>query len=171
MKKVVMMLSLAVLSLGAFAQHDHSKHQMNGAHGNEMAPEFEEENLGQAYVKYIALKDALVASDAGEAEAKAAELVAALSKVENADDAIKSATNVMKAGSLEAQRKAFSELSTHMADLVKKADISAGAVYVEFCPMANGGEGAHWLANEKQINNPYFGDKMLRCGKVKETIK
>ena len=72
---------------------------------------------------------------------------------------------------LEAQRKAFSELSTHMADLVKKADISAGAVYVEFCPMANGGEGAHWLANEKQINNPYFGDKMLRCGKGKETIK
>ena len=99
MKKVVMMLSLAVLSLGAFAQHDHSKHQMNGAHGNEMAPEFENENLGQAYVKYIALKDALVASDAGEAEAKAAELVASLSKVENADDAIKSATNVMKAPS------------------------------------------------------------------------
>ncbi|MDX5340335.1 MAG: DUF3347 domain-containing protein [Cyclobacteriaceae bacterium] len=171
MKKVVMMLSLALLSLGTFAQHDHSKHNMSGDHGSSMAPEFENENLQQAYNNYIALKDALVASDAGEAEAKAAELAASLSKVENAESAQKSATNVMKAGSLEAQRKAFASLSTQMAELVRDAEISAGEVYVEFCPMANGGEGAHWLANEKQINNPYFGDKMLRCGKVKETIK
>ncbi len=171
MKKAVMMLSLAILSLGAFAQHDHSKHQMSGDHGEQMAPEFENENLGQAYANYIALKDALVASDAGVAEAKAAELAASLSKVENADDAMASATKVMKAGSLEAQRKAFVTLSNQMTELIKSADLTSGAVYVEFCPMANGGDGAHWLANEKQINNPYFGDKMLRCGKVKETIK
>ena len=171
MKKVVMMLSLAFLSLGAFAQHDHSKHQMNGDHGDQMTPEFENENLGQAYAKYIALKDALVASDAGEAEAKAAELAASLSKIENAGTAKSSATKVAKAGSLEAQRKEFAKLSNEMAALIKSAEFSTGEVYVEFCPMANGGEGAQWLANEKQINNPYFGDKMLRCGKVKETIK
>jgi hypothetical protein len=58
-----------------------------------------------------------------------------------------------------------------MATLVKGGQLSAGALYLEYCPMANGNEGAYWLSNEKQIKNPYFGDKMLKCGSVKETIQ
>jgi hypothetical protein len=46
-----------------------------------------------------------------------------------------------------------------------------GSVYVAYCPMANNNEGANWLSNDKEIKNPYFGDKMLRCGSVKETIQ
>lgn len=173
MKKAVMMLSLALLSLGTFAQHDHSKHNMSGDHDSQqgMTVHFENESMNKAYYSYIELKDALVASDAAAAEAKAAELSRLLSKLDNAKNAEKSAIAVAGAGSLEAQRKAFSDLSTQMVELAKASDIHMGEVYVEFCPMANGGEGATWLSNEKQINNPYFGDKMLRCGKVKETIK
>jgi hypothetical protein len=46
-----------------------------------------------------------------------------------------------------------------------------GSVYVAYCPMANNNEGANWLSNDKEIKNPYFGDKMLRCGSVMETIQ
>lgn len=167
MKKAVMMLSLAFLSIGVFAQHDHSKHQMSNQDGKEMSPNFENKDLGKAYKLYIALKDVLVASNAIEVKTKADELAASLDKVENAETAKSSATKVAKAVSLEAQRKAFANLSNEMTALVKSAEISTGEVYIAFCPMAK----ASWLSNEKEINNPYFGDKMLRCGKVKETIK
>ncbi|MBA4058359.1 MAG: hypothetical protein C0490_26815, partial [Marivirga sp.] len=49
--------------------------------------------------------------------------------------------------------------------------LSMGILYLEYCPMANNNEGAYWLSNEKEIKNPYFGDKMLKCGSVKETIQ
>jgi hypothetical protein len=37
--------------------------------------------------------------------------------------------------------------------------------------MAFGNTGAHWLSNTKEIQNPYFGDKMLKCGRVDAEIK
>jgi len=44
-------------------------------------------------------------------------------------------------------------------------------VYLQFCPMANGGKGASWLSKDEEIRNPYFGSRMLKCGRIKETIK
>lgn len=32
-------------------------------------------------------------------------------------------------------------------------------------------KGGYWLSTEEEILNPYYGDKMLHCGKVTETIK
>jgi Cu(I)/Ag(I) efflux system membrane fusion protein len=31
-------------------------------------------------------------------------------------------------------------------------------------------DGAEWLSDSDQIRNPYFGDKMLTCGSVEDTI-
>jgi hypothetical protein len=36
--------------------------------------------------------------------------------------------------------------------------------------MALDNEGADWLALEEQIRNPYFGDKMMKCGLVKKSF-
>ena len=36
--------------------------------------------------------------------------------------------------------------------------------------MLNDPKGGDWLSGEKEIRNPYFGDKMLTCGFVKTTI-
>ena len=36
--------------------------------------------------------------------------------------------------------------------------------------MAGNDKGAYWLSKESKIKNPYFGDEMLTCGSVKETI-
>jgi len=35
-----------------------------------------------------------------------------------------------------------------------------------FCPMAFDGKGAVWLQVGDQVTNPYFGQKMLRCGEI-----
>ena len=34
--------------------------------------------------------------------------------------------------------------------------------------MAFDGKGGYWLQDVKEINNPYFGAKMLRCGEIKK---
>ena len=44
-------------------------------------------------------------------------------------------------------------------------------VFVAFCPMADSNKGAYWLSIEKKVINPYFGNKMLTCGEVKQVIE
>jgi hypothetical protein len=36
--------------------------------------------------------------------------------------------------------------------------------------MAADGKGASWLSDKREVRNPYYGDKMLTCGSVKESI-
>jgi Cu(I)/Ag(I) efflux system membrane fusion protein len=36
--------------------------------------------------------------------------------------------------------------------------------------MANNNKGAVWLSTEKEIRNPYYGDKMMRCGEILEEL-
>jgi len=38
---------------------------------------------------------------------------------------------------------------------------------VAHCPMAFDNKGADWLQRGEQINNPYFGASMLRCGEIR----
>lgn len=42
--------------------------------------------------------------------------------------------------------------------------------FVHFCPMAFDNTGATWLAPSEEINNPYFGAMMLRCGEVRKQL-
>ena len=45
-----------------------------------------------------------------------------------------------------------------------------GGVYLAHCPMAFDFKGASWLTTEPAIANPYFGDRMLRCGTIEQTL-
>jgi len=51
-----------------------------------------------------------------------------------------------------------------------KGAVKSGEVYKQYCPMAFDGKGAFWLSSSEEIRNPYYGDKMLKCGRVEETI-
>jgi hypothetical protein len=132
---------------------------------------FKDKSLGSAYNSYGKLKDALIASNEEEAKMAAEELQNALASVNNGKKALNEAVKVATASSLEHQRLAFDPLTTEMVALIKGGKLSAGEVYIEYCPMANNNQGGYWLSNEKVIKNPYFGDKMLKCGSVKETIQ
>jgi len=72
-------------------------------------------------------------------------------------------------GNIEHQREHFELLSIDIYDLVKSFD--AGQVlYKEFCPMYNNNKGAFWLNETKEIQNPYFGSEMPKCGSVLEEL-
>jgi len=131
---------------------------------------FKDAKLDLAYKQYIQLKDALVASKADEAKKFGTQLQQSLLALNNGNKSAAEAGKIAGSEKLADQRKAFSLLSNEMKSLVKTNKPSSGTLYLEYCPMANNNEGAYWLSNEKEIKNPYFGDKMLKCGSVKETI-
>lgn len=166
-KTALLVFAMTLVSMGAFAQHDHGdKKEM----GEKMEPMFKDKDMGTAYSHYIHLKEALVASQSDEAKEAANKLQESLASIEGGKSAKAEAGKVASASNLDVQRKAFASLSGEMTTLVKASTLAMGEVYLEYCPMANGNTGAYWLSSQKEIKNPYFGDKMLKCGSVKEII-
>jgi Cu(I)/Ag(I) efflux system membrane fusion protein len=78
---------------------------------------------------------------------------------------------IQSSSDIEAQRKSFSSLSDYLYKSVKAFGLGGKEAFYDFCPMAFNNEGAYWLSDQEQIKNPYFGDKMLTCGSVKEKLK
>ena len=37
--------------------------------------------------------------------------------------------------------------------------------------MANNNKGAFWISADTEIRNPYYGDAMLTCGSVIDTVQ
>lgn len=73
---------------------------------------------------------------------------------------------------IEGQRAAFESLSKTMYQLITELGLPAGTyVYQQHCPMAFDNRGAWWLSEQPDIVNPYFGDKMLSCGVVRESLE
>jgi len=131
---------------------------------------FTDTKLELAYKNYIQLKDALVASKGDAARDAAGKLKTSLSSLRDSRSAVVEATKIVNLTTLADIRKTFAALSAEMTVLVRNSKPSKGILYLEYCPMANNNTGAFWLSSEKEIRNPYFGDKMLRCGSVKEMI-
>lgn len=122
----------------------------------------------KAFQNYLHLKDALVHSDAGEAKKAAGNLAETFTE-ERA--AIKStAGQIAGTDNLEKQRELFFTL-TKQLEMLFKEGISGGTIYKQYCPMAFDNQGASWFSEVKEIRNPFFGDKMLKCGKIEETIE
>lgn len=68
-------------------------------------------------------------------------------------------------------RKTFEDISIAVLNMEKQFGHSGEDTFYEsYCPMAFNNKGAYWLAKDKQINNPFFGAKMLSCGEVKGTF-
>jgi hypothetical protein len=169
MKPKTIVFSFLLMNGAIFAQHEHHA-ASNADQATNASAKFKDTKLGTTYELYLKLKDALVASNADEAKAMAKELQKSLKEIKAPKAAAEAAEQVLKAANLKEQRLKFSALSNEMAMLVKGGKLSAGELYLEYCPMANSNTGAYWLSNEKEIKNPYFGSMMLKCGSVKETI-
>ncbi len=114
---------------------------------------------------YLALKDALVATDGAKAQKAANDFL----EVNNNDALTADLKTIAGSTDVATQRIAFEGLSANMYSIVK-AGGSETVLYKQYCPMAFNNKGAYWLAAEEEVNNPYFGDVMLHCGSVQETI-
>jgi len=71
---------------------------------------------------------------------------------------------------VEEQRKAFKAISEKIYELASSDKLEFNTLYKQYCPMAFDNTGAFWLSDSKEILNPYFGEKMLKCASVKENI-
>ena len=128
---------------------------------------FSNEMTGNVYQNYLMLRTALVNSDASDVQKAAGNLVGNL----NEDEAMKTIVQQLtETDDLEKQRQLFSDFTAQVEPLFKD-NITEGAIYKQFCPMAFNGDGGYWFSNVEQIRNPYYGDKMLKCGEVAETIQ
>lgn len=153
------------------ADHQDSANSATTPQASTGAIQLKDDKLSAVYQHYTHLTTALVKEDAAEARIAANAIEAGAKQVDGGNALAASASKISASSDIEQQRSAFSKLSDEMISLVKKSGVTSGEVYVDYCPMAMNDKGAFWLSNNKEIRNPYFGDKMLTCGEVKETIK
>lgn len=131
------------------------------------------ESVKEIVKVYIQIKNALVESNAEIASTEAAKMQSATAGAEDEliQEITEDAKEIAQTKDVEVQRTTFEELSDNVYKLVKANGTNGTELYRQFCPMAMNNEGAYWLSSEKEIRNPYFGDRMLKCGSVKETLK
>ncbi len=172
--------------MAALTEEDHSAHQ-TPQENNEVvhvSDDFKEQ-LQRVYDSYIPMKDAFVASDAGEVRKHIKKLRSDLDRVDmgllegeahmvwmKQFESLQHSIDIISdASDIESQRLAFAALNNELYNSLNIFGLHHGTVYYQYCPMANGDEGAYWFSNKKEIENPYFGEAMLRCGETRETLE
>jgi len=128
---------------------------------------FSDGMTGKVFHNYQQIRMALVDSDADGVQTAAGDLAESFS--EDRGDMKTIAMAIAEATDIEKQRELFSEFTEKVEPMLKES-ISEGSIYKQFCPMAFEGKGGYWISNVDEIRNPYYGEKMLKCGKVAETI-
>ncbi len=131
---------------------------------------FKNDEMGAVFSNYIDLKTALVNTDSEAASGAASNLMTAFANVGVDQAPMKAAQNIVESSAIADQRTAFVAVTTEVEKMLEGA-LDSGAIYKQYCPMAFDNTGAYWLSESKEIRNPYFGDKMLKCGRVDATIR
>ena len=133
----------------------------------------QQKQLSQLLTQYYAIKDALVDGNATNASSSADQFIKVANSIDyklisegNINTLLKDATSISESKDIKKQREIFVNFSNNMIALAKSVKLTAEPVYQAYCPMKK----ANWLSNEKTIKNPYYGNAMLSCGKVVETI-
>ncbi|MGY8913609.1 MAG: DUF3347 domain-containing protein [Flavobacteriales bacterium] len=186
-------LAMAFVSLTAMSCKDSKKeesaapmssemHQENVSDNSEETAMNDEQNSDakQVLADYMMLKDALVSTNKEDAAKAGMKLESTLNgfdvssytseeQTELKDiiaDAKEHAEHIGKS-EMEHQREHFKTLSKDIMDMVAITG-TENTLYQQFCPMYDGGSA--WLSMEKEIKNPYYGSKMMACGKVQKEI-
>ncbi len=149
--------------------HDHASMEQKAAESNAKVI-IKDDNLNAVYSQYSQLTMALTNDNSAEAKIVAADIETAAKKIDGGVSIIASASSIAAASDIETQRTAYSKMSDDLISLVKKVGIESGELYLTHCPMAFDNKGASWISSGKEIRNPFFGEKMLKCGEIKETI-
>jgi hypothetical protein len=138
-------------------------------------------NAKQVMTDYMTLKEALVATNKDAAALAGNKMMGSLKSFDMSGytesqqkelkdivtDAVEHAEHIGKS-EMDHQREHFKSLSKDMMDMVAITGTDA-TLYQQFCPMYD--KGSAWLSMEKDIKNPYYGSKMMTCGKVEKEIK
>lgn len=143
-----------------------------------------QQQWSKVLLQYLSLKDALVATDNQAGKKAASNLLDALNRVTYQDlpfelrnyvqkniGPLKAFTKaIAEAKYVEAQRQQFLFLSEIIIRNLKTIGGGGQMLYVQHCPMAFNDKGGDWVSAGREVLNPYFGDEMLRCGIVKDSL-
>jgi len=147
-------------------------------------PEFKKE-MGALLDRYFELQTALAIDDLDEAIGAAELFRAQVDKVDASrleGEARKSweghavqmkeqARKLERAQGLSATRAPFRDLSKAVISAAFKFGAPEDkTVYLVHCPMAFSDHGADWLQKTDSVMNPYYGEKMQKCGEVVGTV-
>jgi len=138
--------------------------------------------LKPIYAAYLDAQEALAADDLGRFSQAAADLHTALGFVEEAG-LVGEPLGVWRRAAarlrvepgitdIEVARARFHDMSEAVIALQRQfGHHGSEEWYIAHCPIAFDNKGAAWLQRGKQINNPYFGETMLRCGEIRASFE
>jgi hypothetical protein len=149
--------------------HNHATMEESKTSGASV--QLKDDKLNAVYQHYVHLTTALTNGDMAEAKIAGNAIESGAKDVAGAQTVAANAAKITAATDIETQRTAYATLSNDFIALVKRSGLNSGELYVDFCPMAMNDKGASWISASKEIRNPYFGEKMMTCGEIKETIK
>jgi len=148
-------------------------------------PEPFKSNLEKLFHIYFDLKNALADDEPEKAREHGRELKLQLTNtgqhsldgehhmfwMDQYEDMEESVEKLLDAVNIEEIRVHFEPLSEAFIETARTLGAIDQTWYVAFCPMYDDDRGAYWLSEFEEIKNPYFGDMMLRCGEVRETLR
>lgn len=146
--------------------HDHASKKVEKE--EDLKPVVYDAEKSKAPQAYLKLSECLIASNPTAAQTYAKKLEAVMPK-EGAEAAAKAVNDIIATEDLAAQRKSFEVVTAYFYEVAKSGEAGMD-IYLVHCPMAFNNTGANWLSGTKEVVNPYFGDQMLHCGRVMETI-
>lgn len=136
----------------------------------EIEAEFNDPKVEAVFEQYLEVESALINTDAVNTADEASKLEPLLKDL-NADEATQTAVSAMAdSEDISVQRENFEALSSGVEKMLQGA-LKSGTIYKQYCPMAFNNKGASWLSTSRDVLNPYFGDKMLKCGRVDAEIR
>lgn len=165
------------------SESEHTQHNKKASYP---IPKIFEQSLKKLIEQYILIKDGLTKDDVQSSKSALKSFEAQFVKMDmnllkgeahmswmSIESNIKNSVEQMKKSTtIHDSRKSFLALSQTMVDIMETFQIQLDkTIYLEFCPMANDNKGGYWLSFDKEIKNPYFGSKMLKCGSVKKQFK
>ena len=131
---------------------------------------FKDANVAKVYDLYVTLKMAFVNTNPSLAAGAAKRMAVAIEGMEVDSEFTEGIAGIAATEDVATQRTHFVAVTAAMESMLEGA-LESGTIYKQYCPMAFDNTGAYWLSNSKEIRNPYFGDKMMKCGRVTSEIK
>ncbi|MBR9832394.1 DUF3347 domain-containing protein [bacterium] len=189
---IVFGLSISLTACGGSSSNDHNSEEddsHNSMENNHAETAHTETATGESTAAsmvvnhYLAVKNALVEDNKDGASKAANELGTSLNDLSKEDlseterkemseliEVIKEHGEHIAKSEMDHQREHFPMLSKDISDFIEMTGFDQ-TIYIQYCPMFDGGKGGSWLSLSEDIKNPLFGSKMLKCGTIKETIE
>lgn len=161
--------------------HQHGGHNMPREQAHSVLPEEFIFSLKPVYAAYLDSQEALAADDLGAFVQAAEDLSTAIGFVEQVRlvgeplgtwrRAVAKLRFARPVTTIDEARNRLEKMSQGVIALQRAFGHRGSETWsIAFCPMAFDDKGAEWLQRGDEINNPYFGASMLRCGEFRDTF-